>query len=105
MTQTCHTWGTGGRVGYPPLRSRLCPAHKDLLDDISSNYSIIIDKGELHKYYVGHIFRAILSRPNSNFGSFFIEQGLLKHRIEFLAGNLIKDTTEQYNSMISLKKY
>ena len=27
MTQTCHTWGTGGRVGYPPPGSRLCPAH------------------------------------------------------------------------------
>ena len=42
---------------------------KDLLDDIYSNFSIIIDKGELHKYFVRHIFRAIFEGPNSNFNS------------------------------------
>ena len=26
MIQTCHTWGTWGKVGYPPPGSRLCPA-------------------------------------------------------------------------------
>ena len=43
---------------------------KDLLDDMSSNYSIIIDKREFHADYVRHIFRALLSVPNSTFNSF-----------------------------------
>ena len=43
---------------------------KYLLDDMYSNYSIIIDKGELHKDYVRHIFRNILSGPNSIFNRF-----------------------------------
>ena len=37
---------------------------------MSSNESIIIDKGEWHDNYVGHIFRDILSGPNSNFNGF-----------------------------------
>ena len=36
---------------------------KDLLDEMDSNYSIIIDKGEQHEDYVHHIFRAPLSGP------------------------------------------
>ena len=36
---------------------------------MSPNYSIIIDKGETHKYYFHHIFRAILSGPNSTFNT------------------------------------
>ena len=37
---------------------------KDLLDYMSSNYSIIIDKGERHEYYVRRIFRCLFSGPN-----------------------------------------
>ena len=37
---------------------------KDLLDDMSLNYSIIIDEVERHKDYVRHIFRYILSGNN-----------------------------------------
>ena len=36
-------------------------------DDMSSNYSIIIDKVEYHEGCVGHIFRYILSGSNSTF--------------------------------------
>ena len=43
---------------------------KDLLDDMYSNYSIIIDKVERHEDYVCHIFRVLLSGPNQNFNSF-----------------------------------
>ena len=43
---------------------------KVLLDDISSNYSILIDKGELHEEYNRHVFRDILSGPNSTFNCF-----------------------------------
>ena len=43
---------------------------KDLLDDMSSNYSIIINKVELHEDYVSHIFRDLLSGPNSTFNCF-----------------------------------
>ena len=34
---------------------------EDLLDDISSNYSITMNKVELHEDYVGHIFRALFA--------------------------------------------
>ena len=44
-----------------------------LINDMSSNYFIIIDKLELHKDYVCYIFRDILSGPNSDF-NFFIER-------------------------------
>ena len=37
---------------------------KDLLCDISSNYSIIIDRLERYEDYVRHIFRYLLSGPN-----------------------------------------
>ena len=40
---------------------------KDLLYDMSSYYSIIIDKVERHEYYVCHIFRALFTGPNSTF--------------------------------------
>ena len=36
---------------------------KDLLDYMSSYYSIIIDKGEHHDDYFRHIFRSLLSGP------------------------------------------
>ena len=36
---------------------------------MSSNYTIIIDKGERHWYYVCRIFRDILSGPNPNFNN------------------------------------
>ena len=37
---------------------------KDLLCDMSSNYSIIIDKGECYDDYVRHILRDLLKGPN-----------------------------------------
>ena len=40
---------------------------KYLLDDMSSNYYIIIDKVEHHEDDVIHIYRNILSVPNSTF--------------------------------------
>ena len=40
---------------------------KDILDHMSPNYSIVVDKGERCEDYVRHIFRALLSYPNSNF--------------------------------------
>ena len=43
---------------------------EDLLDDISSNYSIIIDKVKHREYSIRHIFRNLLPGPNSNFNHF-----------------------------------
>ena len=43
---------------------------KDLPDDMSSDHSIIFDKGELHEDYVCHIYRDLLSGENSAFNSF-----------------------------------
>ena len=43
---------------------------KELLNNVSSNYSIVIDKGEHDEDYVGHIYRDIFSGPNSTFKNF-----------------------------------
>ena len=45
---------------------------KDLLDDMSSNYSINIYTGERHEGYVRLIFTDLLKGPDSSF-DFFIE--------------------------------
>ena len=37
---------------------------KDLIDDMSYSYSIIINEGERHKDYVRHLFRDLLSGQN-----------------------------------------
>ena len=37
---------------------------------MSSNYSIVFDRREHHEDYVCHIFRDLLSGPNSTFNSF-----------------------------------
>ena len=37
---------------------------KDLIDDMSYSYSIIIDEGERHKDYVRHLFRDLFSGQN-----------------------------------------
>ena len=42
----------------------------DLLDNMSSNYYIIIDKGKIHEDCVRHIFRALFSVTNSTFNRF-----------------------------------
>ena len=41
---------------------------KDLLDDMSSNYSINVDTGERHEDYVRRIFRDLLTGTDSTFG-------------------------------------
>ena len=43
---------------------------KGLLDKISSYYSVVIDKGGCHENCFCHIFRYILSGPNSTFKHF-----------------------------------
>ena len=43
---------------------------KYLLDDMSSNYSIVIDKGEHNEDYVINIFRDQFSGPNSTLNHF-----------------------------------
>ena len=37
---------------------------------MSSNYSIIVDKGEIHEGYFCHIFKALFLGPNSTFNHF-----------------------------------
>ena len=41
-----------------------------ILDDVSTNKKIIIDKGERHEDCVCNLFRVILSGPNSTFNDF-----------------------------------
>ena len=43
---------------------------KDILDDMYSNYTIFIDKGEIHEYYVCHLFRSLFSVSNPIFNCF-----------------------------------
>ena len=49
--------------------SRFGKNEKYLIYDMYSNYSIIIDKGERHYYYVHRIFRDPVLGPNSTFST------------------------------------
>ena len=75
---------------------------EDILDDMSSNYSIIVYNVERHEDYVRKIFRDILSGPNSTFNS-FIESNKDDWftGTEILKGYLIQNATEKYNNMVA----
>ena len=75
---------------------------KYLLDDMSSNYSIIIDKGELPKDYVFHIFRYLLSGTNS-ISNIFIERTKdgWDTGTEVPAVELIHNDTYKYNNTVA----
>ena len=77
---------------------------KDLLDGMSSNYTIIIDKGERHEDYVSQLFRDILSGKNSTF-NIFIERNKdnWDTGYEILVSDLISNATKNYNAMVSAK--
>ena len=71
---------------------------------MSSNYSIILDKGERHEYYVRHIFRDILSGPNSTLKYFIkISKDYWDTVTEVLEGDIIQNATEKYNNMVAVK--
>ena len=62
-------------IGFPNLNdeiekstlAKLVNNIKDILDYMSSNYSINIDTGEYHEDYCTRIFRDPLTGPNSTF--------------------------------------
>ena len=75
---------------------------KDLLDDLPSNYSMIIYKVEYHEDYGRHVFRVILSGPNSNSNCFSERTKVDWYTgTEVLTGYLIHNTTYKYNNMVS----
>ena len=77
---------------------------KYLLDDMFSNYQIIIDKWEQHGDYVRHIFRDILSGPNSTFNSFIERTKDYCYTIrEVPEVKLIQNTNEKYNNTAAEK--
>ena len=77
---------------------------KYLLDDMSYNYTIIIDKGEYHEDYACQIFRALLSGTNSTFNCFIeIKKDDWDTVSEILASDLIRNATEKYNNTVSAK--
>ena len=73
---------------------------------MSSNYSIIIDKGERHEYCVRHIFRYLLSGSTSTF-NFSIERAKdgCDTVTEVLEGYPIQNATENYNNMLAAKEW
>ena len=77
---------------------------KDLLDDMSSNYSIIIDKRECHEDFVRQIFRALFTGPNSTFNR-FIQRTKDDWYMgeEVPEGELSHNATQKYNDMVAGK--
>ena len=71
-----------------------------------SNYSIIIDKGEIHEDYVFQIFRDLLSGKKSTFNS-FIENNKDDWDTgrEVISVELIHNGTEKYNNMTAAKEW
>ena len=79
---------------------------KDLLGDMSSNESIINDKGEIQDDYVTQIFRDLLSAPNSTFNGFTESTKADQDTsAEVLEGYLINNANDKYNSMVSAKEW
>ena len=77
---------------------------KYFLDNMSSNYTIFIDKGDFHEDYDCHLFRDLLSPTNSNFNCFIeITKDDWYTGSEILASDIIRNTTDNYNNMIALK--
>ena len=71
---------------------------------MSSNYSIIIDKGERYEDYVRHIFRDIFSGPNSTFNRFIeMYKDDWDKVIEFIEVDLIRNDTKNYNNILAAK--
>ena len=71
---------------------------------MSSNYSIIVDKGERHEYCVRNIYRALLPGPNSTFNHFIEKsKGYCDTVTESLEEYLNHSSTEKYNNMVSEK--
>ena len=100
------------RIGFSNLKDEIYKAIldkfgknvKDILDYVSPNYTIIIDKGERHEYYVSHIFRFILSGINSSFDSFIsITKDDWDTGTEIPAPDLVYNCTKKYNNMLAAK--
>ena len=77
----------------------------DILDEIYSNYTIIIDKGGNNEDYVHPIFRAHLLGLNSTLNC-FIECPKYEWDTgtEIETGDLIQNTTKNYNNMVTEKE-
>ena len=72
---------------------------------MSSNQSIIIDKGEHYEDYVRHIFRYLLSGPNPTFDCLIertkYDWGTIT---EFLSGYIINNAIQKYNNLVASKE-
>ena len=69
---------------------------------MSSNYSIILDKGERNEDYIRHIYRAILSWTNSTFSRFIEKSKDDWYTVtEVPSALLINNATEKHNNMIA----
>ena len=73
---------------------------------MSGNYNTINYKGVRHEKFVYHIFRALLSGPNSTFNH-FIEHSRDEWDIGTYidSGDLIQNETKKYNNTASFKQW
>ena len=72
--------------------------------DIFSNYTIIIDQRELHEDSFSHLYRDILSGPNSTLNGFISIKPYYRETVtEVPALELIHNATEKYNNMVAVK--
>ena len=71
---------------------------------MSSNYSVIIDKRELHEDYNRHIFRSILSGPNLTFNHFIeISKDYWDIGTDVSSGERIYNASDNYNNILATK--
>ena len=102
------------RVGVSELKKLIMkatlPAFKhnviDMLDDMASNYSRILELGGTHEDYLMNIFDALLTTTNIVF-EHFIQSEKNKWEIgdEYTADNLIELATTKYNNLITDHKW
>ena len=73
--------------------------------ELRNQLYLIIDKGELRKDYVCHIFRYILSSPKSTYNCFiYIKNGDWDIGTEVSPRELIQNATANYNNTLAKQK-
>ena len=78
----------------------------DLLNNMSGNYTTILQKGVTHEDYVRHLFRALLSGPNSSLNC-YIERCKddWDTGADVTPDSLIQVAKEKYNNMVAQKEW
>ena len=84
--ETCYTWGTGGKLSYPPPGSQLCPSNggakikpRGWSQHLAKNEAVIIIHACTYYLYFHHLLtNNTIYLPRINFFSYLMNQRYLE---------------------------